>query len=293
MENWIWGAVAVALVVLAKTVWDFVRSPRDGVEAGTTEEAIIHAPEGLRVVSRAERRELARKGVSLAVVPAATAPDAAGHSVSVLDAMPANEEMDTVRLVVPARSGAETSGNVISLELRKKAVPEDTIIGAEDDFVDPLALSQSQSRVVEAQDYVIVYVVPSHVPFDGERLLKCALSYGLRFGEMSMFHRHEHPSGHGEVLFSMARADEVGAFDLESMTGEFIPALTLFMALPSQQPALAYDMMIDTARRIASELHGEVLDQNQNPLNRQLVEHYREDVLEYTRRQLMGVAVAV
>ena len=37
----------------------------------------------------------------------------------------------------------------------------------------------------------------------------------------------------------------------------------------------------------------EVLDQNQNPLNRQLVEHYREDVLEYTRRQLMGVAVAV
>jgi len=292
MENWIWGAVAVALVVLAKTVWDFVRSTRDGADAGTTEEeAFIHTPDGLRVVSRAERRELARKGVTL--VSAASAPEAAGHSVSVLDAMPANEEMDTVRLVVPARHEPEVSGNVISLELRKKAVPEDTIIGADDDFVDPLALSQSQSRVVEAQDYVIVYVVPSHVPFDGERLLKCALSYGLRFGEMSMFHRHEHPSGHGEVLFSMARADEVGAFDLESMTGEFIPALTLFMALPSQQPALAYDMMIDTARRIASELHGEVLDQNQNPLNRQLVEHYREDVLEYTRRQLMGVAVAV
>ena len=52
-------------------------------------------------------------------------------------------------------------------------------------------------------------------------------------------------------------------------------------------------MMIDTARRIAAELNGEVLDQNQNPLNRQLVDHYREDVLEYTRRQLMGVALAV
>ncbi|HEX5277867.1 MAG TPA: cell division protein ZipA [Fluviicoccus sp.] len=290
MENWIWGAVAVALVVLAKTVWDFVRSTRDGAEAVMTEEeAFIHTPDGLRVVSRAERREMAKKGLSL--VPAAATDSIV--PVAMQTAMPANEEMDTVRLVVPARNEPEVAGNVISLELRKKAVPEDTIIGADDDFVDPLALSQSQSRVVEAQDYVIVYVVPSHVPFDGERLLKCALSYGLRFGEMSMFHRHEHPSGHGEVLFSMARADEVGAFDLESMTGEFIPALTLFMALPSQQPALAYDMMIDTARRIASELHGEVLDQNQNPLNRQLVEHYREDVLEYTRRQLMGVAVAV
>ena len=166
--------------------------------------------------------------------------------------------------------------------------------GREQPHLLELALDRiALGRVVEAQDYVIVYVKPLHVPFDGERLLKAALNYGLRFGEMSMFHRHEHPNGQGEVLFSMARADEVGAFDLESMTGEFVPAITLFMGLPSQQPALAYDMMIDTARRIAAELNGEVLDQNQNPLNRQLVDHYREDVLEYTRRQLMGVALAV
>lgn len=285
MDNWIWGAVAVALLILAKTVSDYFRGAQGGLDATAAES--VDAMDGIRVVSRAERRELARKGVSLAPVAAAPATEAAEP------VLPANDEADTVRFVVPARDEPVVADNVISLELRKRAVAEDTIIGAEDDFVDPLALSQSQSRVVEAQDYVIVYVVPSHVPFDGERLLKCALSYGLRFGEMSMFHRHEHPNGHGEVLFSMARADDVGAFDLEAMTGEYIPGLTLFMALPSQQPALAYDMMIDTARRIAAELHGEVLDQNQNPLNRQLVEHYREDVLEYTRRQLMGVAVAV
>jgi cell division protein ZipA len=285
MDNWIWGAVAVALLILAKTVSDYFRGAQGGLDATAAES--VDAMDGIRVVSRAERRELARKGVSLAPV-AAVPVTAAAEPV-----LPANDEADTVRFVVPARDEPVVADNVISLELRKRAVAEDTIIGAEDDFVDPLALSQSQSRVVEAQDYVIVYVVPSHVPFDGERLLKCALSYGLRFGEMSMFHRHEHPNGHGEVLFSMARADDVGAFDLEAMTGEYIPGLTLFMALPSQQPALAYDMMIDTARRIAAELHGEVLDQNQNPLNRQLVEHYREDVLEYTRRQLMGVAVAV
>lgn len=289
MENWIWGAVAVALLVLAKTVWDYFRNSGTGTDAGLADNAEA-TMDGIRVVSRAERRDLARRGVSLKV---AAVVDAAPQ-LSAVDALPANDEMDTVRFVVPAKNEPEAATNVISLELRKKAFAEDTIIGAEDDFVDPLALSQSQSRVVEASDYVIVYVMPSHVPFDGERLLKCALSFGLRFGEMSMFHRHEHPNGHGDVLFSMARADDVGAFDLEAMTGEFIPGLTLFMALPSPQPALAYDMMVDTARRIAAELHGEVLDQSQNPLNRQLVEHYREDVLEYTRRQLMsGVAVAV
>ena len=293
MENWIWGAVAVALLVLAKTVADYFRGGQNGQDAVLTDEA-VNTMDGIRVVSRAERRDMARKGVSLAPSPVSAQVDEPVVPVlSVTDSLPANDEMDTVRFVVPAREEATASSNVISLELRKKAVAEDTIIGADDEYVDPLAMSQTQSRVVEAQDYVIVYIVPSHVPFDGERLLKCALSYGLRFGEMSMFHRHEHPNGHGEVLFSMARADEAGAFDLEAMAGEFIPALTLFMPLPSQQPALAYDMMIDTARRIAAELHGEVLDQNQNPLNRQLVEHYREDVLEYIRRQLMGVAVAV
>lgn len=293
MENWIWGAVAVALLVLAKTVWDYFRNSGIGTDTDLADNAEA-SMDGIRVVSRAERRDLARRGVSLAAArPSAAGADDAPQ-LSAVDALPANDEMDTVRFVVPAKNEPEAATNVISLELRKKAVAEDAIIGAEDDFVDPLALLQSQSRVVEASDYAIVYIMPSHVPFDGDRLLKCALSFGLRFGEMSMFHRHEHPNGHGDVLFSMARADDVGAFDLEAMTGEFIPGLTLFMALPSPQPALAYDMMVDTARRIATELHGEVLDQSQNPLNRQLVEHYREDVLEYTRRQLMsGVAVAV
>ena len=284
MEYWIWGAVAVALVVLAKTLWDIYGPVTENV---STESGDALPENGIGVVSRARRRELARQGRSLPAVGEMT------ETVD-LEEQPANEELDTVRFVVPAEQAAVvSSANVISLESRKKAVAEEIIMFNDDEDVDPLALSQMQSRVVEAQDYVIVYVKPLHVPFDGERLLKAALNYGLRFGEMSMFHRHEHPNGQGEVLFSMARADEVGAFDLESMTGEFVPAITLFMGLPSQQPALAYDMMIDTARRIAAELNGEVLDQNQNPLNRQLVDHYREDVLEYTRRQLMGVALAV
>lgn len=291
MEHWIWGAVVVALVVLAKTLWDVYGNSG---AAPVADDADLLGDGSIAVVSRERRRELARRGLSLQAVPELTDNVAAEEVVTLRDDFPANDELDTVRFVVPAEAApAAVASNVISLESHKRSLPEDAMMAGDDDDVDPLALSQSQSRVVEAQDYVIVYVKPLHVPFDGERLLKAALNYGLRFGEMSMFHRHEHPNGQGEVLFSMARADEVGAFDLETMTGEFVPAITLFMGLPSQQPALAYDMMIDTARRIAAELNGEVLDQNQNPLNRQLVDHYREDMLEYTRRQLMGVAVAV
>ena len=53
----------------------------------------------------------------------------------------------------------------------------------------------------------------------------------------------------------------------------------------------AYDMMIDTAKRLAHEFCGQVLDQNQQPLNRQLTEHYREFVMEFTRHHLMSKAV--
>jgi len=92
----------------------------------------------------------------------------------------------------------------------------------------------------------------------------------------------------------MARVDEVGAFDLESMGSEFISAVTLFVALPNQQPYLAYDMMIDTAKRFGYTSFGGQLTfwtENQNPLNRQLIEHYREHVVEFTRHHLMSKAI--
>ena len=50
-------------------------------------------------------------------------------------------------------------------------------------------------------------------------------------------------------------------------------------------------MMIDTAKRLAHEFGGQLLDQNQNPLNRQLIEHYREHVVEFTRHHLMSKAI--
>ena len=57
MENWIWGAVAVALLVLAKTVADYFRGGQNGQDAVLTDEA-VNTMDGIRVVSRAERRDM-------------------------------------------------------------------------------------------------------------------------------------------------------------------------------------------------------------------------------------------
>lgn len=153
--------------------------------------------------------------------------------------------------------------------------------------VRPVITAVDEKPHVDVQDVIALHVVARQHPFNGEDLLRCILSYGLRFGEMSIFHRHEQPTGQGRILFSMAKAVEPGTFDLEAMTGEEVPGVSFFLSLPGINSILAYDIMVDTAKRLATELQGEILDEQQQPLTRQLVEHYRERVQEFERRRLM------
>lgn len=154
--------------------------------------------------------------------------------------------------------------------------------------VRPVAKEAQEKPVLDIEQVIALHVVARVHPFNGEDLLRCVLSYGLRFGDMSIFHRHEQPSGQGRVLFSMAKAVEPGTFSLETMTGEDMPGVSFFLGLPGVNSITAYDIMVDTARRLATELQGDVLDENQQPLTRQLVDHYRERVQEFERRRLMN-----
>ena len=147
--------------------------------------------------------------------------------------------------------------------------------------------NQQKMPTEDVEDVIAVHVICRGAPFKGEDLLRCILSYGLRFGEMNIFHRHEMPTGQGKVLFSMAKAVEPGTFDIEGMTSEDVPGVSFFQALPGVNSIQAYEIMIDTAKRLAFELNGEILDLQQSPLTRQLVEHYRERVAEFERRRLM------
>lgn len=169
---------------------------------------------------------------------------------------------------------------------RAQALYETTPIG-EVEPVRPVRALAEERPHVEVQDVIALHVVARQRPFNGEDLLRCILGFGLRFGDMSIFHRHERPTGQGKVLFSMAKAVEPGTFDLQAMSGEEIPGVTFFLSLPGVNSIHAYDIMVDTAKRLAIELQGEILDQQQQPLTRQLVEHYRERVQEFERRRLM------
>lgn len=141
-----------------------------------------------------------------------------------------------------------------------------------------------------AMDHVYsVHVMATTQLFEGRQLLELLLQYGLRFGDMDIFHRHEHPTGQGDVLFSMAQAVEPGTFDINSLSRDLVPGVSFFMSLPGKKSTLAFDLMMDTARRLAHELHAELLDANSQALTQEVMDQWRDDVVSYERQQYQSL----
>jgi len=101
--------------------------------------------------------------------------------------------------------------------------------------------------------------------FAGYELLQTLLTCGLRFGDAGLFHRHQHASGQGPVLFSLAAATTTGMFDLQNMGSMMVKGLCMFMEL-SGNSAIdheRYELFMQTARQLAEELHADLLDERQ------------------------------
>jgi len=152
----------------------------------------------------------------------------------------------------------------------------------------------AESLETSAQDLAIDRVFSIHVMattqlFEGRQLLELLLQYGLRFGDMNIFHRHEHPTGQGDILFSMAQAVEPGTFNIDSLSRDLVPGVSFFMSLPGKKSTLALDLMIDTARRLAYELQADLLDANSQVLTQAELDQWREAVVSYERQQYQSL----
>ena len=136
---------------------------------------------------------------------------------------------------------------------------------------------------------VLVINVESRDPqgFKGPALLQSILESGLRFGDMDIFHRHESMTGNGEVLFSMANGVKPGTFDLDDIDLFTTRAVSFFLGLPGPRHSKqAFDVMIAAARKLGHELGGELKDDQRSVLTAQTIEHYRQRIMEFERRQM-------
>ncbi|MCB1875423.1 MAG: cell division protein ZipA [Chromatiales bacterium] len=125
--------------------------------------------------------------------------------------------------------------------------------------------------------------------FNGADLYRAAAGVGLVYGEMNIFHRTS--SVHGRPMFSMANLVEPGTFPPPGESDFQTPGLTFFLSLPGTEEGLdTFADMIESARRIANDLGGEMQDQSHSTLTRQTVEHMRTEILEHIRQTRLKMA---
>ncbi len=155
---------------------------------------------------------------------------------------------------------------------------------------DPEVADRAESGTISSapEEVLVINVMAREGQrFPGEALLESILQNGLRYGDMNIFHRHSDPMGTGPILFSLANMVKPGTFDLDAMTEFNTPGVTLFMTLPLDHDNMqAFELMADTARQLCDALGGELKDENRSVMTRQTLEHCRQRIRDFERRQL-------
>jgi cell division protein ZipA len=80
---------------------------------------------------------------------------------------------------------------------------------------------------------------------------------------------------------------EPGTFDMAEMEAIRCPGLCLFMQLPGpEEPIAAFEDMLSVAKSVVKSLGGEVKDEHRNIMTPQTVEHYRQRIVDFSRRRM-------
>ena len=153
------------------------------------------------------------------------------------------------------------------------------------------SLNQDQEAPQQAspEEVIVMYVVAKeHETFVGEQLVHKLLSLEMRHGDMKIFHRYERPEQHDGLLFSMANLTKPGYFELDHMNAFETAGVAFFLSLPGPNRSLyAFDLMVETARKLSQMMDGELLDDQQSMITPQTVAHLRQKVIEFDRKQRM------
>ena len=139
---------------------------------------------------------------------------------------------------------------------------------------------------VPVEELIVMNVLSEPAsPYTGDELFTALRGCGLKFGDMNIFHRIEPLTK--VVQYSVASAVEPGTFDMADMEAIRCPGLCLFMQLPGpEDPTAAFEDMLSVARSVSKSLGGEVKDEHRNVMTPQTVEHYRQRIVDFSRRRM-------
>ncbi|WP_028115567.1 cell division protein ZipA [Ferrimonas senticii] len=168
------------------------------------------------------------------------------------------------------------------IELELPPAPTADIAATEPVTEDALAAQVDEPQAAEEQqgDVLVLYVVGSEgEPIRGGELLPNLITMGFKFGDMDIFHRHQHSGGNGPVLYSLANMHQPGVFDLDSMEQLTTNGVVLFLQLPSSHDArVVFSTMLGNAQGLADMHGGHVLDDQGQPWTDAAYESYLQRI---------------
>lgn len=210
--------------------------------------------------------------------------ESATESVKALDVQtePTTQTTDSAKAVVSQdkEEAFQFNSNVEITEI-KEFDEESSIL---DVHLNEQQKYDDESVLSTAETIIALNVYPNpRKALSGDKTLKMLLKYGLRFGELSCFHRYENPEEESHLLFSVLRVTDNGpdGFDLETLSTEQVQGLAFFLALPHSDVQKGFDTMVSIAGLIAREIDGTVYDENNLEFTPQLKEHWRHKAIDY------------
>lgn len=182
---------------------------------------------------------------------------------------------------------APTRERVVDSSIRKGRFDKKT----ESQKEKPVAQSveDNVTRITRVPSEVLVINVDAKTTkgFAGTDLKRLLEACGLVHGEMSVFHRHEEDDLLSPLQFSVANGVEPGYFDPDSIETINTPRVAFFMSLPGPRDSMrAFDFMLETAQCFARNLDGELRDEHRSAITQQTIEHCRQRIREFERKQL-------
>lgn len=139
-----------------------------------------------------------------------------------------------------------------------------------DEIEEESEVSETEEPVTTdpSPQFIVLYIMAkADHHFHGYELLQVLFSYGLRYGDMKIFHYFD-PFNPKRKVFSLASATEPGYFDIDQIGALSCMGLCLFMQLnKTNDDYKRLDILIDVATKIADDLGGRLCDERRTPFN--------------------------
>ncbi|MDW3096413.1 MAG: cell division protein ZipA C-terminal FtsZ-binding domain-containing protein [Gammaproteobacteria bacterium] len=146
-----------------------------------------------------------------------------------------------------------------------------------------------------SKEMLVIFHVVAHEAemFTGPMIVRMMSELELEHGEMGIYHYNIERLDKKHSVYCIANMLKPGVFDLENMDTFETRGLTMILQLPGPEEELkSFNIMVEHAQRLAAFLNGDLLDENHNPISKQSISLYKEQVQLFGLRATRQSATA-